>query len=470
MEKHISHYLVILSLFVLGLSSPILADAATISLSPSSGTYDIGDTFNVDIFLNTESVGTDGADIHFLNFPSSLEVQDAEPATPSTIEISAGTLYGNTVKNLADNTARTIDFSQTTVGGVQYTGSGILATITFKVLSSGTANVDFDFTPGLTNDTNVASDGNDILLTGDVTNGSYTLSPGTLFVSLEAATDGSTWQTSLSGVAPLNGVDLKADVTGTAIGDIHYYFWCDCNSSCSTVSSCQTACGAETYDLVTSNDPYTTLNLCNYTSAGIYTAKVLVERSTAIPDEDRITITVIDPPTLFVDLKVATDGATWDDSLSEYILVNGVDLRGDVSGTATGTINYRFWCDCNSTCNTVSGCTTACGAPSHQSPATNDDPYTILDLCDYSAAPTNTYVVKVVAERGGGGLSNEGRANITAECRKTDLNCDAYINSIDYSSLVMDWGNVIAGTATDFNDDLIVNSVDWSLMNKNWTG
>jgi len=444
MKKNTSHYLIIFSsLIILGLSGPMLAEAATLSLSPSSGTYTVGETFDVEIRLNTGTDETDGTDVHFLRFSSSLEVVDADAGKTGT-QIRAGSLYTNTIKNSVNNTAGTIDFSQTTSGGAHYTGSGTLATITFEVKSSGTANVDFDFISGSTDDTNVASAGNDVLT--KVTDGSYTLNAQTLTVSLSADPS--------SGDAPLNDVNLTADVSGTATGTINYRFWCDCNSTCDTVAGCTTACGTPSYGPpATTTDPYTATNVCDYATADTYTAKVVAERGT-LSAESRVTINVIS-----VDLKVATDSTNWQDSLSGYIPLNGVDLKADVSGPDLGNINYTFYC------NRSDAGTNITAGYCKKEDGTSVDPYTVTDCCDYASA--GTYTVKVIAERGG--LAAEKRATVTVDYKETDLNKDGYIDSLDYSLLITDWGEVTVATDADINDDGIVNSIDWSLMNKDWS-
>ncbi len=174
MTKKCFYLLITLSFCsILGLIKPNLTNAATLSLSPSSGSYTVGDTFEAQIILDTEGAETDGVDIHYLNYdPSLLEVQDAN-VEQTGIQISPGTLYSNTPLNSVDVTNGRIDFSQTTAGGNTYNGNGVLATITFKVLSQGTANIIFDFTLEETTDTNVASSGQDVLTS--VANGSYTL-------------------------------------------------------------------------------------------------------------------------------------------------------------------------------------------------------------------------------------------------------------------------------------------------------
>lgn len=71
-----------------------------------------------------------------------------------------------------------------------------------------------------------------------------------------------------SGPAPLNNVDLKADVSGKQAGDIRYFF--DCTSDGSWDKQITVYQGP--------SSSYTTDNLCSYATNGTYTAKVRVER------------------------------------------------------------------------------------------------------------------------------------------------------------------------------------------------
>jgi len=94
----------------------------------------------------------------------------------------------------------------------------------------------------------------------------------TLYVDLEAIPS--------SGEAPLNNVDLKANVWGTAGGTINYKFDCTNNGSWDKEIS------------GTSEDPYTAYDVCDYPMPGYYTAKVRAERDWAQPAEDTVTISV----------------------------------------------------------------------------------------------------------------------------------------------------------------------------------
>ena len=198
------------------------ADAASLSLSPLSGGYEIEEQFNVEILLDTEEIDTHGTGIRFLNYNSSLlEVQDADFGEEG-IQIAKGELYKRTQVNSINPAEGKIEFIQLTAGGDEvYNGSGVLATVTFKVLSAGTANLNFNFTFGSTTDCNVASGGEDVLTS--VAGGSYTLSslsdtvPPANIADLSA---GSSSQTSITLAWTAPGNDGS---TGTASSyDIRY--------------------------------------------------------------------------------------------------------------------------------------------------------------------------------------------------------------------------------------------------------
>ncbi len=177
--------------------NPIKVLAATLILSPASKSVTVGQTITVDILLDTQGAGIDGVDVYSLHYNSSiLEVVDANSGT-SGIQITPGSLLPITLTNTVSNGI--IQFSQVSSGGTSYTGSGKLATITFKGLSNGTSAVTFDFAPGSTSDSNVAGGGQDKL--SSVGNGSYTVSGGT-------------------GVPPPTPTPLPGDVTPPVISTI----------------------------------------------------------------------------------------------------------------------------------------------------------------------------------------------------------------------------------------------------------
>jgi len=135
--------------------------AATLSLSPVSQTIAIGQAFAVDVILDSTGQPVDGVDLYRLRYNAPLlQVQSVVP----------GSLMPLTLAN--DSTVPgEIVFSQVVAAGTNFTGQGVLATINFFTLATGTADVTFDFTLGSTVDTNVA--GLEIDLLTQVTNGSY---------------------------------------------------------------------------------------------------------------------------------------------------------------------------------------------------------------------------------------------------------------------------------------------------------
>jgi hypothetical protein len=121
---------------------------------------------------------------------------------------------------------------------------------------------------------------------GEITQckGLVTPSP-TLFVTLSAIPS--------SGTAPLTGVDLIANVSGTATGPTNYTFYCNRSDSGTNVTSdwCHKKDGIN-------ENSYTATDCCNFSSAGIYTAKVVIEKGT-LQAESRLNIQVNPPPLSF---------------------------------------------------------------------------------------------------------------------------------------------------------------------------
>ncbi len=181
---------------------------ATLTLSPSTNSVALNGTFTVNIVLNTGGQATYGVDINRLHYnPSLLQVVDADAATAG-VQITPGVLMPVVFVNAADNIAGTVQFSQVANPGTTYTGSGTLASITFKAIAGGTSNVTFDFTLGSGTDSNVAGLGGDLL--GGVGSGTYTgvapdttapTAPGTPALTVSSATQiAMTWAASTDAV------------------------------------------------------------------------------------------------------------------------------------------------------------------------------------------------------------------------------------------------------------------------------
>lgn len=153
---------------------PAYADAATLSLSPSSGTKSTDGTFEVKILLDTGSSTTSGTDAYIRFDPNVLQVVDASTAETG-VQIQPGSLYSITSYNRTDNATGQISFSASKSGGSPgYSGSGTLATITFQAIKAASSSaVTFDFTNGSTTDSNVIDQSSSQDLLTSVTNASF---------------------------------------------------------------------------------------------------------------------------------------------------------------------------------------------------------------------------------------------------------------------------------------------------------
>lgn len=187
-------------LVAIALLLPSVVSAATLSVSPSSQSVKVGDTFSVVVSLDTQGTFIDGVDFRYINYnPAVLQVQDSS-ASSGGVQIAPGVLMSMTLANNVDTNLGRITFSQVASGGNKYKGSGTLATITFKALSAGTANLTFNHTSGNTTDSNVAANGSDVLTA--VINGSYTVNGASSGGSTTSGGDGS----SSSGGSSTGGV------------------------------------------------------------------------------------------------------------------------------------------------------------------------------------------------------------------------------------------------------------------------
>lgn len=126
----------------------------------------VGETFAVEIRLNTFGRNVDGVDIAALRYPPELlAVTDDDPGTAG-IQITPGTLMPLTMVNRVDPAAGAITFSQVAAGGTTYANNrpATLATIHFQALQAGEATVTVDAVAGDTTDSNVVSNGQDWLV------------------------------------------------------------------------------------------------------------------------------------------------------------------------------------------------------------------------------------------------------------------------------------------------------------------
>ena len=101
--------------------------------------------------------------------------------------------------------------------------------------------------------------------------------------------------------------DITADVNGDAAGLIDYHFWWNCNLTTEDIASVESSCGVLPQPLpgecladdtgMRCDDMANEVQLTEHTyqEIGDYTAKVIVERESAPPAEDRYQISVVNP-------------------------------------------------------------------------------------------------------------------------------------------------------------------------------
>ena len=116
---------------------PAQAFAATLSLTPASGTFNKSCSFSVDVILNTGGVGADGTDVYLL--------YDISRVTATNI--ATGHLYSDYSGTNIDNQAGKVAVSGVSSDSA-YNGTGTFATISFVVKDTGPTGVTqikFDF-------------------------------------------------------------------------------------------------------------------------------------------------------------------------------------------------------------------------------------------------------------------------------------------------------------------------------------
>jgi hypothetical protein len=172
MKKLLASFLwLIVSLFVV-----LPVQAATLSLSPATGTFNKNCNFSVKVDLDTVGAQTDGTDAILIYDPSRFTANS----------ITNGTIYPDYPGNTIDNpTPGKIVISGLASLTQPFTGKGTLATVNFTVKSAsqtGVSQIKFDFDPNnkaKTDDSNVVERTTIVDILNSVTDGSYTVGTGT---------------------------------------------------------------------------------------------------------------------------------------------------------------------------------------------------------------------------------------------------------------------------------------------------
>lgn len=163
--------IVIMIIFI----SPAAAFAATLSLDPSSGTFNRSCSFSLGIQLDTQNVSTDGTD--------AILIFDSARVTAESI--SNGSIYSDYPGNAIDKQTGKVTISGLASVSSPFSGKGTLATVNFRVADnaqSGATQIKFDFDPNnksKTTDSNVVERGTVVDVLSSVSDGNYTIGVGT---------------------------------------------------------------------------------------------------------------------------------------------------------------------------------------------------------------------------------------------------------------------------------------------------
>lgn len=165
---------------------PVVAQAATLTFNPASGTLNKGCEVSLNIDLDTQGVQTDGTDVIVLYTPSQLSI--------STSGITNGTIYPEYPGNSVDSAGGKISISGISSVSSPFTGTGTFATLKFKVADTLTAGtpitLKFDFDPNnktKTTDTNIVERGTIADVLSSVTDGSYTVGTGSCAAGVQVS-------------------------------------------------------------------------------------------------------------------------------------------------------------------------------------------------------------------------------------------------------------------------------------------
>ncbi len=382
------------------------SSTTALRLSPTTTTVGPNQTFNVDILLDTGGENIDGIDIFYLRFnPSLLQVVDANTGVTG-VQISPTTLLPATSANLVDNTAGTLQFSQTTSGGSTFTGSGKIATINFKSLTTaGTASVTFDFTLNSTTDTNVSAIGSDKLTI--VQNASLVVDTSAPTVSITSPTSGSTVSGTVSIAATASdsngiaGVQFKLDGANLGVED--------------------------------TSSPYSYSWDSTGALVGSHTISA-VARDTA------------------GNTSTATSSVTVSNQVSKSTTIN---LSFEGRTTKTGSGKLQVLNSSKALLNEYSFTTNTAGAATLSFTQTPQQVYLKVIVTGYLTRILGPYDYNTLASSFTFPLLLSG-----------EFNGDNIINSLDFSYLNSKWFGT--DSLADINKDGIINTIDFSWLNKNW--
>lgn len=151
-----------------------VASAATLSLSPSSGTFNRGCASSLAVDLDAGGTQTDGSDA----------ILKYDPSRINAASITSGTIYPDYPGNNIDSASGKITISGLASVQQAFSSKGTLATINFSIpenAPTGATSVKFEFDPNdkaKTTDSNVVERGTIVDVLNSVVDGNYTIGTG----------------------------------------------------------------------------------------------------------------------------------------------------------------------------------------------------------------------------------------------------------------------------------------------------
>lgn len=186
----------------------VLAASASLTFSPSSGTVTVGQDFNVAIQLDTNGAQTDGARALINYDTNKLEVRAISNGVYETYPTKTWESGQITISGLAP------------INGPYYSGSGTLATITFRPKATGSTTLTLNYTAGSTTDSNVAEHGTSADILGSVGTATFTIQSAGAGATVPTATPTSAPAQSGTGNSGSGAGDGSTGVGAPASGSL----------------------------------------------------------------------------------------------------------------------------------------------------------------------------------------------------------------------------------------------------------
>lgn len=171
MKKILGSILIVLVLLT---AKPALAAGPMLKFVPSTGTYTNGNTFKVNIGVDSGTEKVQGVDVVATFDASKVEVVSIEALDNETFQFVMD-------KNIYNDTGKfTLWFTAMSQGSYDATViTGDLATVTFRPKTTGTINVNYACTAGSTIDSNINNmSAVDVINCASNINGVYTITAG----------------------------------------------------------------------------------------------------------------------------------------------------------------------------------------------------------------------------------------------------------------------------------------------------